>query len=76
MNIDPRGMSVIEWTAQTTLTLARLTTVPRLLDPKSWKFWAFNVVQAPKVAVHSPPDPSYFDDWREWAIRFNQMVPL
>jgi hypothetical protein len=76
MNIDPRDVPVIEWCAQTALVLSKFTTVPRLLDPNGWKFWALNVIQSPKVAAFFPPDPSYFTDWRDWAVRFNQMVPL
>ena len=76
MNIDPRYMTVLEWTAQSTQALSKLASIPILLDARGWKFWALNVLQSPKVAAHSPPDPSYFTDWRDWAIRFNQAVPL
>lgn len=76
MNIDPRGLDVVQWTEFTSLQLSGLTYVPRLLDPKNWRAWAFTVIQSPKVQAHAPPDPRYFDEWGEWATRFNQAVPL
>ena len=76
MNVDPRGLTVQEWTAFSTPSLSRLTHVPVLHAEKDWWRWAMTIIQAPRVSAHSPPDPRYFKDWREWAFRFNQVVPL
>lgn len=76
MNIDPRGLGVIEWTAQSTPALSKLAFVPRLLDAAKWKQWALDVIQEPGVAKFCPPTPFTFQNWWEWATRFNQLVPL
>ena len=72
--IDPRYLDVQEWCNLMVQNLAPLVNAPRLLDPKEWKVWANSVVSSPQVRVSHPPDPAFFDDWREWAFRFNQAV--
>lgn len=74
--IDPRGLSVIEWTDFMTTPLLGYSQPPRLDDPHDWKIWALMVVQAPRIASFNPPNPLEFADWRQWAERFNQAVAL
>jgi hypothetical protein len=45
-------------------------------DPRKWRDWAVNAIRDPNVSIYSPPNPYDFLDWREWAFRFNQAVPL
>lgn len=72
--IDPRHFEVKDWCDQMVQNLAPLVNAPRLLDAKEWKTWANAVVSNPTVRTFHPPDPGLFDDWREWAFRFNQAV--
>lgn len=76
MNVDPRGLSVQEWAAFSTPALARIATVPLLTEGRDWQQWAWVVMQSPKVAKYTPPDPRFFNNWQDWAFRFNQVVPL
>lgn len=77
MNIDPREfLSVRDWCDATTLALSQLMIVPIMIDPKKWVEWGLTVIQSPKVSKFQPPDPRDFPEWREWALRFNQAVPL
>lgn len=76
MNVDPRYMTVIEWTDFMVPLLVKAGRVPRLDNPQFWKEWALTLIQKPTIGQFSPPDPRHFDDWREWAMRFNQAVPL
>lgn len=77
MNIDPRSFTnVKDWCEATTLPLSKLLTVPTLTDPDEWAEWGYTVIQAPALAQYIPPDPRFFVDWQEWALRFNQAVPL
>lgn len=76
MNIDPRYLSVTQWTDAMRLQLEGRSAPPRLDDPNAWADWALIVVQAPRIAKMNPPDPRKFLDWRDWASRFNQAVPL
>lgn len=76
MIIDPRHLDLIEWTDYMLDELTGYSTPPRLDDPEQWKAWALIVVQSPAIAVSNPPDPRHFDDWRDWAMRFQQAVTL
>lgn len=76
MNIDPRGLDVIEWCDYMVDELNQFGPVPRLLDPREWRAWGEVVIQFQGLLKYSPPEPRFFDEWREWAERFNQAVTL
>jgi hypothetical protein len=76
MIIDPRGLSVIEWTDFMTDELSGFSTPPRLDDPQQWQGWALVVCQSPRIARFNPPNPYQYANWLEWAERFNQTVEL
>lgn len=76
MNINPRGLTVTEWTDAMTLQLTGLSIPPRLDDPDAWIGWALVVNQSPHIATFNPPNPYAFVDWHNWAERFNQTVIL
>lgn len=73
--IDPRGFEVVEWCNLVALPLSTLVITPRLFDADLWKHWATGLVGSTALAPFNPPDPRPFEDWREWAFRFNQAVP-
>lgn len=74
--IDPRGMKdAREWADFVTIPLNSIGVTPRRLDnAENWKSWAFNLIQSAQLAGLFIPDPRFFDDWMEWAFRFNQAV--
>lgn len=74
--IDPRFLSATQWCDATALALTSLTNVPRLRHEEAWQEWALAVLVIPAIAAFSPPDPRFFGDWRAWAERFVQCVPL
>jgi len=74
--IDPRGLNVKDWCDLTALDLGQLVTVPTLLSEHDWQRWAISVSSSTKISQFHPPDPRHFGDWREWAMRFIQAVPL
>ena len=76
MNIFPRGMTIKEWCDQNVPLLARYGQVPFLQNENSWREWGMSVNTNPQVAAFNPPDPSFFDDFYDWAERFNSAVPL
>jgi hypothetical protein len=73
--IDPRGLTVQQWTSAVSLTLATAAPPMKLTD-EDWQRWAVTLIQDPKIATYTPPDPRGFSDWRSWAERFVQAVPL
>ena len=70
--IDPRFMDVVEWTDRMAMDLPFVS--ERLLDADEWRSWARNVIRYPQISIFNPPDPDFFEDWRKWAERFNQIV--
>lgn len=75
MNIDPRYLDVLEWTDRMALLLTSIPTY-KLADAALWREWADFVQSFPQIASFNPPNPHMFEDWREWATRFNQVVVL
>jgi hypothetical protein len=75
--IDPRGMiDVREWADFITLPLNTIgVQVYRLDHADHWVNWAFNLIQDTKLQEFNVADPRGFIDWKEWAARFNQVVP-
>jgi len=74
--IDPRGMSVTDWTDSMVYTLEQYGTVGRLDDPDRWQNWALGVVSLFKVGEQNPPNPLNYDNWQEWAFAFTRAVNL
>jgi len=69
--INPYVMTEMDWCDTTSLLLSSVISPPRWEPSTGWKFWARQVVQFPVVAQNVPPSPDNFDDWKEWATRFN-----
>lgn len=76
MVIDPEGMNAQEWTDAMALELARFGSVPKLDRVELWRDWAIAVQQFTEIAVTAPPDPYQFSDWKDWAMRFNEVYEL
>lgn len=74
--IDPRGLTVQQWTDFMATPLIGYSQPPRLDNPREWQAWALVVVQSPRIAATNPPNPLEFADWSQWAQRFNQTVDL
>jgi hypothetical protein len=74
MLIDPRGMGVVEWAHAMALELQPFGLIPALQDPKLWQDWGRAVILNPTISARVPPEPRFFEDWQEWAIRFNQSI--
>lgn len=72
--IDPRGFGVIEWVDRMTPELETFGDVPELLKAEEWRDWARTIIQNSQIAKCQPPDPGFYEDWSEWACRFNQAV--
>lgn len=72
--IDPREMTVEQWTAAMTLDLEQFGSVPQLLDRNRWQDWAATVVGMSAISGVVLPDPYSFREWSEWASRFNEIM--
>lgn len=74
LTIDPRFMSVIDWTAKMGFALGSYGVVPKLLSADDWRGWANYIINLPDIAALDPPRPEPFTAWERWAERFNQSI--
>lgn len=72
--IDPRTLTVQEWTSLVNQSIASFASPVTLKDESEWLSWAITVMSIPSIVIFSPPDPRLFDDWLSWAERFVQCV--
>ena len=71
--IDPRTYTATEWMQRVGSALSFTSFL--ISNDAQWKDWALYVMSYPQVSQFSPPDPRLFENWMDWAIRFNQCVP-
>jgi len=76
MNINPEGMSVIDWADNMAFALSGTVIPARLDHPEKWREWAVNILRTPSIEGQNAPDPYQFENWRDWAMRFNQVADL
>lgn len=71
--IDPRGMTVLDWTDSMAPVLDRYGVTARLDDPTQWREWGRLICDIPAVRAQAPPEPEMFDDWMMWAMEFDSV---
>lgn len=74
MIVDPRGMDVITWASMVTPLLDQYGPLGVLRDPAQWQAWANNVMIQIGLDAADLPSPYLYADWREWAVRFDQVT--
>lgn len=73
MIIDPRPMSLVSWVQAVSFSLRQYGLIPTMVGDR-WKEWGKQVIQLPSIQKFQIADPRPFQDWREWAIYFNNTV--
>jgi hypothetical protein len=48
--------------------------IPQLYHESEWQNWAAGLISINGISQLNPPSPYQFDDWREWALRFYQVL--
>lgn len=74
--IDPRGMTLLDWSASVILAAGNAWAFGRLDDEEHWQDWATAFVRAPSFSPQAIPDPYQFTDWRDWAMRAYTMLEV
>lgn len=72
--VDPRGIDLQYWADTLCIDLDDYAVIPQLSDPDRWQDWAAGLVSINGISQLNPPSPYQYSDWREWAIRFYQML--
>lgn len=76
MNIQPVGLSIKEWCDYMVDELIQFGQAPQLIEEKDWQEWGSRVCAMPGVAAFNPPNSILFDNFYDWAERFNLTVSL
>jgi hypothetical protein len=72
--VDPRGLTPREWCDYTADNLSGIMSPMKVDRDEDWRrFGAYALAQIRRFGV-LPPDPLQFDDFEEWAFRFNQVI--
>lgn len=69
--IDPRGMTITEWTDALSLINFNGLRVEPLRQEVDWVHWALNLKDELSKLGFLIPSPEGFKNWRDWAERVN-----
>jgi hypothetical protein len=58
-----------DWADQVILDLDKFGPIRRLEDDGDWQTWGTQFQTISGLSQKNPPDPRFFNDWREWATR-------
>lgn len=72
--VDPRPMEIQYWADTLCIDLDDYAVIPQLVDPDRWQDWAAGLVSINGISQLNPPSPYQYDDWKEWAYRFYQVL--
>lgn len=71
---DPRYHKLQDWADYTVFDLENYGPIARLEKESEWQNWAAGIIGINGISQQNPPSPYQFDDWREWALRFYQVL--
>lgn len=69
----PQGMELLDWANQIVLDLDPYGSFGKLENETLWQDWAMQYFNNSALGRNFPI-PYDFQDWREWAERFAQML--
>ena len=69
----PTYMSLRDWADQIVLDLDPYGRIGNLQDDTKWQDWGMQIINNTSLP-ETIPVPYYFDDWRDWAERFCQVL--
>lgn len=71
---DPRYVELRDWADFIVFDLENYGPIARLMDPDDWQNWAAGIISINGISQQNPPSPYGYVDWRDWAIRFYEMI--
>lgn len=69
MITQPVMIELRDWADQVVLDLDSFGPIRRLGEDGDWQTWGTQFQTISGLSQKNPPDPRYFNDWREWATR-------
>lgn len=71
---DPRYHSLKDWADFTVFDLENYGPIPQLVSEEEWQNWGAGLIGINGISQQNPPSPYDYDDWKEWAYRFYQVL--
>ncbi len=71
---DPRYHKLQDWADYTVFDLENYGPIPRLMAEEEWQNWGAGLISINGISQQNPPSPYDYDDWKEWAYRFYQVL--
>lgn len=73
--VDPRLVdNVVQWADYMYPTIEQFGVAVQLNNERDWQDWASGLLSLAPLAKVGVPNAYQFSDWREWAMRFNEMI--
>jgi len=73
--VDPRIVdNVIQWADYMYPTIQQYGVGAQLMAESEWQEWAGGLLGLAPLAKLGVPNAYQFTDWREWAMRFNDVI--
>ena len=66
-------MELQAWANGVSYDLAQYSIISNL-NGDDWRGWAMMFFNNPKLDALNPPNPYFFDDWREWGARLSESL--
>ena len=74
ITVDPRLTDTRDWLDYTGDNLSGLVRVMKVESGDQWREWGDYVRQVLRIRGILVPQPDQFNEWEEWAFRFNQAI--
>lgn len=71
---DPRYHKLRDWADFVVFDLEKYGPIGRLEKETQWQSWAAGIVGINGISQQNPPSPYQYDNWRDWASRFYQVL--
>lgn len=71
---DPRFHKLKDWADFTVFDLEKYGPIARLEKETEWQNWAAGIIGINGISQQNPPSPYQYDNWRDWASRFYQVL--
>jgi hypothetical protein len=75
MTVDPRYIPTFkDWADYSYPDLEVYGAIATVIDDSDWQNWGAGLLSLNGIASAGVPNPYQFDDWKEWAMRLNQII--
>jgi hypothetical protein len=70
---DPNGMELQAWANGVALAAQQYSSISHL-SGEDWRGWGMMFFNNPTLDALNPPNPYFFEDWKEWGSRLSETL--